>query len=333
MRHDVPSWSVTATLDEPLALVQAFVAWHLALGAAEVVLYFDRPDDPAAAALQDMPQVRVIRCGPGHWAGRQGARPVKHQVRQVHNATLAYRECRTDWLLHCDADEFLWPQGPVAEALAAVHPQTDAAIIAVAERVYAAGSTPETIFDGAFRRPFAGSPAQGEAVYGASYAMTRRGMTGHAQGKVFARAGRGLELSIHRPKPQPGVVLQPCAGAELLHFDGLTPLQWRFKLLRKAEHFARHGGMEPSPHRQRQIDAILGDPAAAGVVHDALKTVTAPRLAQLRRLGLLLTADFDPQPALARFFGAVDLSVAGFDAALLRGPAADYPDLHAALRA
>ena len=333
MSIHAPRWSVVATVDEPLVLVQSFVAWHLFLGADQVILYFDRPDDPTAAIIETLPQVRVIRCGADHWALRRGGRPAKHQVRQVHNATQAYHGCQAGWLLHCDADEYVWPQTTVAAALAAVDTAADAVIIPVAERVYLPTTPSTSIFAGAFRRPFTGSSAEGAALFGKAYAMTRRGMTGHVQGKVFARTGRGLDLSIHRPKPRDGLVLHDLAGADLLHFDGLTPLQWRFKLLRKAEHFAHHGGMEPSPHRQRQINAILANPAVAPALHDKLKHVGGRRLAALRARGLLLDADFDPEPALTRSIGAVDLSVDAFDAALLRGPAADYPALHPALHA
>ncbi len=333
MRIDAPSWSVVATVDEPLVLVQAFVAWHLSLGATEVILYFDRPDDLAAAVLEMVSQVRVIRCGTDHWAAHLGGRPAKHQVRQVHNATHAYLDCEADWLVHCDADEYLWPHVPIAAALAAVDPLADAAIVPVAERVYLPDTAGGSIFNGAFRRPFVGSAAAGAALFGKGYAMTHRGLTGHAQGKAFSRTGRGLKLSIHRPRPHDALLTEKLSGVELLHFDGLTRGQWIFKLLRKADHFAHRGGMEPSPHRQRQIDAIRADPDAAAALHDQLKSVSGARLAALRANGLLLEADLDPGKAIAGYFGTVDVSPAAFDDALLRGPAAAYPFLHNAMRA
>ncbi len=333
MSIDAPSWSVVATVDEPLVLVQAFVAWHLSEGAAEVILYFDRPDDPAAAVLEMVPQVRVIRCGADYWGARHGGRPAKHEVRQIHNATHAYLDCGADWLLHCDADEYLWPHVPIAAALAAVDPLADAAIVPVAERVYLPDTAGGSIFNGAFRRPFVGSAVAGAALFGNGYAMTHRGLTGHAQGKAISRIGRGLKLSIHRPRPHDALRMETLSGAELLHFDGLTRAQWIFKLLRKADHFAHRGGMEPSPHRQRQIDAIRANPDAASALHDKLKSVSGARVAALRANGLLLEANLDSGKALAGYFGTVDTSPTAFDDALLCGPAAAYPFLHNALRA
>ncbi|WP_322894125.1 MULTISPECIES: glycosyltransferase family 2 protein [unclassified Yoonia] len=311
MTHDAPLWSVVATVDEPLVLVQAFVAWHLALGAAEVTLYFDRPDDPAAQIMEQVPQVRVIRCDMTHWQER---RPAKHEVRQVQNATQAYRACTADWLLHCDADEYLWAPGGVSAALAAMAPAMDCAIVPVAERVYLPGTQPMAIFDGVFRRPFTSPARVGARVFGPDYALTRGGLAGHMQGKVFTRTGRGLELSIHRPKAKYACRMAPVTGVELLHFDGLTPQHWLRKLRLRAEMFAHHGGMAPSPHRQAQIDAILADPQGGMAVHDRVKRLTPDLARILTRKGLLLHAPFDLAPMVADLFGAVDLSCASIDA-------------------
>ncbi|MBQ2260877.1 MAG: glycosyltransferase family 2 protein [Loktanella sp.] len=312
MSIDAPSWAVVATVDEPLALVQAFVAWHLHLGAAQVMLYFDRPDDPAASALQTIANVQVIRCDGAHWQGR---RPAKHEVRQVHNATQAYRACTADWLLHCDADEYLWVPGGVSAALAAMTSAMDCAIVPVAERVYLPDMRALSIFDGAFRRPFTGDAKAGQALFGPDYALTRGGLAGHAHGKAFTRTGRDLEISIHRPKAKHALETTLIAGVELLHFDGLTPQHWLRKLRLRAEMIAHHGGMAPSPHRQAQIDAILADPQGGMAVHDRVKRLTPDLARILTREGLLLHAPFDPAPMIADLFGAVDLSCAGLDAA------------------
>lgn len=311
MTQKPPSWAIVATVAEPLPLLQAFVAWHLALGAAQISLYFDRPDDPTADVLAHLPQVRVIRCDAAHW---QAARPAKHEVRQVYNATQAYRASTVDWVLHCDADEYLWAPGGVSAALAAMASAMDCAIVPVAERVYLPGTHPMTIFDGVFRRPFTGPARIGTKLFGPDYALTRGGLAGHMQGKVFTRTGRDLELSIHRPKAKYACQMASVAGVELLHFDGLTPQHWLRKLRLRAEMFAHHGGMAPSPHRQAQIDAILADPAGGMAVHDRVKRLTPDLARILTRRGLLLHAPFDPAPMIADLFGAVDLSCASIDA-------------------
>ena len=43
---------MAATVNEPVELVLAFLGYHLALGASEVILFFDDPEDPAAEAAE-----------------------------------------------------------------------------------------------------------------------------------------------------------------------------------------------------------------------------------------------------------------------------------------
>lgn len=180
------TWAVVATVDEPSALVQAFVAWHLSRGAARVFLYCDRPDDPVQDAFAHLPQVTVVSCDGAHWSRIGKSRPHRHQVRQVRNARDAYERAEVDWLVHIDADKFLWSQTQIAEHLIAVSDATDCLVIPVAERVHLAGGENKSIFEGAFRRPFVASVTKGRAVLGPDYSMTYRGLAGHAQGNFYA---------------------------------------------------------------------------------------------------------------------------------------------------
>ncbi len=313
-----PSWAVVATVDEPPALVQAFVAWYLSLGASEVFLYFDRPDDPAAA--MQVPDVTVTRCDAGHWVRLGKRRPDKHEIRQLRNATDAYGRMQSDWLLHVDADEFLWVRQPVATCLDSAYPWTDCIVVPVAERVYVEDAPVSSVFSGAFRRPFKGKAEEGVAQFGPDYDLSLRGLTGHAIGKSFTRAGRDLDVSIHRPKPKKNAQLAdvetaPGVDMELLHFDGLTPLHWVCKLLRRADAFANHNGMVPSSHRQRQIDAVLGDPRAAFALYDRLKVFDKGRRDGLMQLGLWVDVGFDPTVTFSRTGPEhyIDLSPAAID--------------------
>jgi hypothetical protein len=319
MTQIVPTWAVVATVDEHPFVVQTFVAWHLHLGAKSVHLFFDRPDDPAAALFQDVASVHVTCCDGAYWRGLCKRRPDKHQIRQVRNATEAYRNSSVDWLLHCDADEYLWPSRPVADHLEAVHPWIDGAVVPVAERCLEASTEHTHLFGGVFRRPVRGVR---EAA-----GLSLRGLTGHAIGKTFSRVGQALDVSIHRPqRADPPLKVAPMTGIELLHFDGLTRLHWVYKLLRKADAFANHNGMTPSPHRQMQIDAVLGDPQKAFELHDQLKVLTRPQCADLARQGLLLRAPFDPLDAVQSIFGPkTKPDFAGFDEWLRHSKAADFP--------
>lgn len=317
MSSNAPSWAVVATVNEPPVLVQSFVAWHLSLGASEVFLYFDRPDDPTADMFAALPQVNVIRCDAAHWQAL-GRRPGRHQVRQTQNATQAYGRTTCDWLLHIDADEFLWPKRAVGDSLGTA-PPADGLAIPVAERIYDKSSNTDTIFAGLFRRPFTSDIKDNHPIFDNGHGVLSRGLTGHTIGKSFVRVGRDLRIAIHRPKLPRGVAgplqIGRMPDLELLHFEGLTPLHWMAKLMRvgvthppNPEHTRRH--------RQKLRAAVQTAPDEARDLHDLLKVADATKQRVLSRYGLLLAAPFDPLPALMRFFPAQshDLSPASFDA-------------------
>lgn len=320
MTSSNPTWAVVATVDEHPAVIQTFVAWHLWLGASAVYLYFDRPDDPAADIVAGLGRVDVVRCDAPYWTALCKNRPVRHQIRQVRNANHAFAKTEADWLLHIDADEFLWSDQSVSSQLAALYPWTDGAIVPVAERIHRAVGAPKGFYTGPFRRPEPrpmGAPG-----------LTLRGLTGHAIGKAFSRAGADLSVSVHRPqRGHPPLKMETLRGVTVLHFDGLTRLQWVYKLLRKAHAFANQDGMPPSPHRQMQIDAVLENPAAAYGLYDQLKTLTPQDCADLAAAGLLLDMDFDPAEAVMAAFGNAEVPESDQYDAWLMAQKADAPTL------
>ncbi len=307
MAERVSSWAVVATVDEPPALVQAFVAWHLALGAAQVFIYLDRPDDPVLAMLAHLPKVTVVPCDMAHWLRVGKSRPRRHQVRQVRNARDAYARSQAGWLLHCDADEFVWAGRPVAEVLSRCALEADCLILPVAERMHVSDVPAQSVFEGVFRRPFLDPHKMGLRVFGPDYDLTYRGLTGHALGKAFVRKARSLQMSIHRPRAihdDQDVRFEraPPEKLELLHLEGLTPTYWAYKLARMAHALAKRDGMPPSPHRGRQADALMAAPEQATDLYARLKIADASTQALLERHGLLAAPDFDPRAALELAF-------------------------------
>jgi len=318
MVKNLATWAVVATVDEPPALVQAFVAWHLALGASQVFIYCDRPDDPVQGMLAHLANVTVVGCDAAHWLRVGKSRPRRHEVRQVRNARDADARAKTDWILHCDADEFVWAGVSVQSALAGALDQTDCLVLPVAERN---GPAEESIFDGAFRRPYREPHKTGRALFGPDYDLTYRGLTGHAQGKAFMRRGRSLRMSIHRPHPSQSdtdVVVEHAQrdALELLHFEGLTAAHWVFKLSRMIHALAENDGMPPSKHRHGQADALIADPVGGIALYHRLKCPGDAGIALLKRYDLWVAPAFDPSAALQRYFPdqSVDLAPQAVDA-------------------
>ena len=322
MTKDTPTWAVVASVDEPPALVQAFVAWHLSLGASQVFIYCDRPDDPVLDVLGHLANVTAIACDEAHWMRLGKSIPRRHEVRQVRNARDAYARTTADWLLHSDADEFIWAGQAVSTTLADVPAQAHCLAVPVAERL---GEPTESIFDGAFRRPFREPHAKGRAVFGPDYDLTYRGLTGHAQGKAFVRCGTSLQMSIHRPQlgRSDGEVAVERAepdAIELLHFEGLTPIHWTFKLSRMIRALVENDGMPPSKHRRLQADALIESSDGGVELYCRLKSPDEAAIETLKSYGLWKAPAFDPSAALQRYFPEhpVDLGPQAVDAWLQR---------------
>lgn len=226
------SWSVVSTVREPLPLVLAFSCHHLAMGAKSVHLFFDDPDDPAAKVMASIPGVDVTLCDLSHWkALGHEKRPAWQTRRQTQNANLIAQKQRTDWLLHADADEFLWAPGGMEEELA----QADTWLhIPNLERVWIAPE--EGIFDGMFRAP--GLPAlKIDQVYGPARTYLQNGLSGHTSGKAMARLADRKFIAIHAVKEKFRGEISPgrtAAKARILHFDGMTARHWLLKSLRYA---------------------------------------------------------------------------------------------------
>lgn len=121
------TWSVVATTTEPRQAVERFIAHHLMLGASEVVLFFDDPEDATALILESVRNTRALRCGPAHWPDR--GRPESPGRRAVYNANSGASLCGTDWVLHLRVGDFLHcdpASGSVSSVLEGVSPAVSA---------------------------------------------------------------------------------------------------------------------------------------------------------------------------------------------------------------
>ena len=313
---------MVATVREPAPLTLAFAAHYIALGAAEVHLFLDDPEDPAAEALAALPRTRVVRCDAEYWDRGLGRRPRATTARQSHNATRAYATTEADWLLHCDADEFLFLRRPLGEDLGRLGPEHGWLRMTVAERVWVEGQS-GGLFDGAFRLPLPPDSALDRRAYGPLAPMLGRGLAGHVEGKALTATRRGFEVGIHAPSRPGEDGLPPWRDAwhaVLLHYDGVTPRHWAAKTL-------RYAGLEPDmrramlhPARSRQVDHVVergGDVAAALALHRSLFTLSLDQAALLDAAEALAYAHIDPGAALAGISPGCPLPTAQSSDALL----------------
>ena len=318
------TWSVVSTVREPLVLLATFACHHLALGAKQVHLFLDDPNDPGAEALARIDGVKVTLCDDAHWAGLADRRPRMQTARQTLNANLAKAECDADWLLHVDADEFLWaPDGIAAELQATEAAAATWMHLPNFERVWTPGCG-DSLFEGAFRSRLRKRRFDLRAIqrlYGGAAPYLRAGLSGHCSGKAMARTGAEGFISIHTVKDRKwgnDLPRRTAKRACILHFDGMTPRHWALKTLRYA---ARPGAAKRLLHPARRVamEDILAaeDPLdEALALHQALFFLPAHRQKMLEAVGGLHSLPFDPGPALQRFAPWIspDLSATSFDA-------------------
>jgi len=326
------SWAVVMTADEPLELLLANTAWHLATGALEVHVCLDRPDDPAAEALAAIAGVVVTRCDTDHWAelAPNWGRPPLQMRRQALNANHARLHTRADWIIHLDADEFLRQDAALGRELACFTGMDHEIRFPVWERAYL-DAAPTGIFDGVFRTTTKPLRPMAAAILGDDERYMIDGMMGHSEGKCAVPTEGNWRIGIHwsfRGKgPQTKSNRVPSPGVRLLHFDGLTPLHFLIKLVRYAGHEAEDLVRLVSENRRVQIAELALGPRA---LHDRLRVLDGEKCDWLAGFGLMDRRGFDPRPEMERVLGRVpELSVDAFDAALR----ARYPEEVAALEA
>lgn len=281
------SWALVATVKAPAPQILAFVAHHLSLGAAEITLHFDDPEDPAFATIAALPRVTAIRCTDAYWQSQSG-RHTRHQNRQARNARVVQKHCRHDWLGHLDVDEFLLPTRPLADILGA----QDAKTLAIQFEPFEAmhdPSLPDDIFTARqFRGPLRDTHTDlRRPALRPFRAILPKGNLSHAAGKSFCRpAAPGLALRLH------GVFLRGERMAvpfhpdvPLLHFHAQDRKAWLaalpFRLTR--------GAYQYHPALQSHLAGAADDVVQR--LYDGTQILTAETIALLQSAGPLITAD------------------------------------------
>lgn len=310
MGFGLGSWSVTATVAEPVELLVAFACHHLALGASEVRIYLDKPTGEAKRQLRRIPGVVVIPCNRTYWSTQWDMEaPERLMLRQRRNALHAYRETSADWLANIDTDEFLYAPTRIDTVLSQVPQEDDYVVMPNVERVFRSGEV-NSIFSGVFRIRSPHRQRRNDEIFGEINKFTRSGFSGYVIGKSFLRTGRRMVPGLHRPfrnersDDLSSDLKQSNVSLPLVcHFDGLTPLHWISKLLRYHEMGTYSGKLRQDPARVAQIDYViknLGSFAAVQELHDLIKIVDVETEQSLWRQGLLIDPQLDPAQAVAQ---------------------------------
>lgn len=286
-RCPLSTFRVAAIVKEPAPIIDRFLGWYLAAGAAGITLFFDDPQDPAIAACCTDPRVTAVPCTQDYWRSIGQDPDSRFTLRQNAAITDAYRKTTEDWLLVVDADELVHlAQGGIAALLAAQGPDTRSLMIEPAEFVHA----PDVA--AAFRLPIGRGIVN--RIYGGNADLFRKrhGLIGHSTGKAFHRSGQsGIWLRQHWAVDASGEAVPFASagreqGAYLLHYLAPDYAQWRAKMEWRLASSGFHAGV------RALIDAIMSGAAdrEAGFValYDRMHRLDAPLAAKLRDAGGLL---------------------------------------------
>lgn len=237
-----------------MGALRTWVDYHRRTGIGRFILFFDDPDDPAAAVLGTEEDVTAVRCDDRYWSRVEGGRPHHVPPRQLVNLERAMamaRETGIDWFAHIDADELIRPLAPLAGLLA----RCEADVLKLALREAAPERLDyDSIFDA---RLFKKAPTRGQAlsaVLRGCLGAFRYGeyFRGHTESKMLVRVAGGVtRMGVHKPREWRGTLrLEHSSGIQLLHLDGIGFEDW------DAKWAARIGGPHGMrPARRRQLAA------------------------------------------------------------------------------
>ena len=290
------SFSVVTVLKESLQTTITFVDWYRKLGAQEIILFFDDPEDPAIEHFNGALDVEAIACDPAFWA-TIGQRADKKFVKRQ-NAALneGYRRAKSQWVLAVDADEYLFSREQrLEDRLAVVDANCRAISVETTELVQCVEDNAKRYF----RTPM--SQAQITAVYGDDSWMFRRrnGLVGHYQGKSIIRSGQNnIRLRQHWAEDRErnkitDTVWRANDGVYLLHYFGGDFSSWRQKLewRNEAWGFARYLNNHINRLRDEGADAEIA------LLYKALHETDRKQLEVMEAEGVLVVLENTEAPA------------------------------------
>ena len=279
-------WGICATVKATPDQVLAFVAHHLGLGASQVWLHFDDPDDPAFEVASGLAGVEAIRCDEDYWTALMGRGPGKHQNRQSRNMQRVYAQTRLPWVAHIDVDEFLHPTQPIDRVLRALPQDQNLLRLPPFEALYDPAAPDDIFTSRYFRAALRGNAdeAARARVFGIYAPLLPSGVLSHSAGKCFFRTGLSrFEPRLHGAFRAGARVAGGafCPDIALLHFHAEDPIRWKDRL-----HFRlTKGAYQYNP----PLQDWLSNASAPEIdqFYDAVQTVRDDLLQRLRKETIL----------------------------------------------
>lgn len=298
-RHD--TWSVVSTVKEPLSLLRAYVAHHLDAGAETIYLYFDDPLDTGFEHFFGQDRVNAKLCDDEYWKKRKRGRPSDHRARQTFNATRAYQNCTSNWIAHCDADEFLVSQKNIGVQLGEIDENIQVVRVPTVERTFEQAYDDDTLeIGGSFKRKSNKYADIGRLLFGDAGIGFRYGFQGHHAGKVFSRTGqKDRRVNIHGVS-DPGQKLQTHRLSDkeicLAHHFPLSFEDWLHKFSRRTlneDYFKSIPAARKQRYKVYQETLQSGDVNRMRKLFEFFSVLNTEQISVLNKRNLLKQIDLD----------------------------------------
>ncbi|MCP1660524.1 glycosyltransferase family 2 protein [Neisseria perflava] len=243
-----PSWSVVVTVKSTPTYINYFIQHHLALGAKEIFVFLDSPNDFPLSEINQDRRVHLIGCDDDFWKNcphfdclryQAGTRPELVEYRQYHNMLHAQLLTSADWLLMLDIDELLYSRGNVNEILA-TYPDNVFSVLARPREAVYLNEAPQSGLD-VYKTPYFKlhkyhSKAY-QTIYNRPEMINKGGFYGYVSGKSFTRVNKivmqnscHLNASLDRELVEGAVEY----NFNVLHFESQTPRDFIQKTINRA---------------------------------------------------------------------------------------------------
>jgi len=261
---DLGSFGTITTCRENPAQVREFVNYHLNLGAAAMVIYFDDPRDPAIKQFEGEPRVICRPCDDIHWRRLLGRPPksfAEAQVKNLEEGSAILRKRGVAWIASIDIDELLYSRVPLCSLLSEVDEDVDIILAKPREAIQHERMSEEFQFRSSYFREFTPqfSPTQQETSMRFMPAVLEFGDSGcfaHRDGKTLFRATSEIETyGVHLPKNKSKPLRM--VGSEdivLLHFDANSYETWERRWIARVT--GQRVQSTKSVHRRKQHDHL-----------------------------------------------------------------------------
>ncbi|MFS4439247.1 glycosyltransferase family 2 protein [Paracoccaceae bacterium GXU_MW_L88] len=304
-------FDVVSMMREDPEIIAHFIAYYRGQGAAKIHLFFDAETVPDAVAALAEGNVTVRACDAAFWASLDMPRPEAVEPRQIAVFQHVFRGLEADWVLPCDADEFLNGPKPLVEIFDAVPREVDAVLFPPIEAVWGPGEGIDTPFGSHWFRVLRPESADSRwrkalralRLYGPAGLMMRRGFVGHTSGKFILRRGAVFdEFRLHTVRRDGKPITTsaedlgaPLSQTYLAHFDAISFDRWVKKFRVPALETPRALLSRRSRQRRWQFAqfrrAYKAGSEALRRLFRGLYTLDEKQIETLRSKGLLISRD------------------------------------------